>query len=97
MMWVGLGLILEEKGSFTEAREAYRAALEVGAHPEAQLGLAWCAAAPVLLEGGEEGGGEGGGEGLGEALAHAVMAYAQRPAHLQGAVVLGELLLGHAK
>lgn len=102
MMWIGLGLVLEEKGAWGEAREAYRAALEVGAHPEAQLGLVWCAAMPALVGVGGHAAATpaavGGEEALlGEALAHALMAHAQRPAHVQGAVLLGELLLAHAR
>jgi hypothetical protein len=92
MMWVGLGLLLEEKSAFAEAREAYRAALEVGAHPEAQLGLAWCAVVGGVGDGEEER-----EKGRGEALVHAWMAYAQRPGHVQGAALLGELLLSHAR
>lgn len=33
---------------------------------------------------------------MGEALAHALMAWGQRPGHVQNAALLGELLLSHA-
>lgn len=33
---------------------------------------------------------------MGEALAHALMAWGQRPGHVQNGALLGELLLSHA-
>ncbi|GAB5037893.1 Hypothetical protein NocV09_12100010, partial [Nannochloropsis oceanica] len=86
MMWIGLALLLEERGELGTAREAYRAALEVGAHPEAQLGLASVS--------GRDGEGEGGGE---EGLTQALMAHNQRPAHVYGGVLLAQKLLWVAR